>query len=208
MGNTDLDEATLIMKYHQLAEKLLSGEISAEQFANEQTEIHLRLMKLADHDGLTTNFLNNQGFMDALSRELQVIKRFEYAGTLMALDIDHLKQFNDELGHPEGDKLIKLYAAQIEIHSRASDIKGRLGGDEFAVFLIGADGEQAMVVAERIRTGIIEEVKKEFPNLIWDQTVSIGLSQTQKEDIADSLRQRTDQALYEAKKERNKVVVK
>lgn len=203
---TDLTEGVLILKYYTLAQRLLDGKISSDQFANELAQIHLQLIQLSDRDGLVSSFLNNKGFEDALERELKVIQRFGYQATLLALDIDHLKEFNDKLGHPSGDKLIQLYAREIEKHIRASDLKGRLGGDEFGVFLIGADLEGAKVVAERIREGIIDRVKESFPDLEWPQTVSIGLSQAKKEDSAQTLRQRADQALYQAKKERNKVV--
>lgn len=102
--------------------------------------------------------------------------------------------------------MIKTYAEVIAQHVRESDIKGRLGGDEFAVFLIGSNLENAQAVAERIRVDVIKKVKGSFPGLPWEQTISIGIAQTQTDDSAEKLRLRADRALYEAKKERNKVV--
>lgn len=198
----------LLAYFRELAQKLLAGTITAEQFAHEQTRIHLVMEKRVYQDGLVESFLNNAGFTNFLDRELQLIKRIPHlAGTLLALDIDHLKKFNDTLGHIEGDRLIKTYAAVIDRHTRESDTKGRLGGDEFAVFLIGSNLEDARAVAERIRADIIVEVKKSFPGLSWEQTISIGIAQAGANETAQSLRTKADQALYEAKKERNKVTL-
>ncbi len=73
--NTDLTEAELKIKYQTLAEKLLNREITAEQFASEQTEIFLKLASLADHDGLIASFLNNNGLTNSLTGQLSLIKR-------------------------------------------------------------------------------------------------------------------------------------
>lgn len=204
----DLTEAQLKIKYQTSAQKLLNNEITPEQFADEQTEIFLKLASLADHDGLIANFLNNNGLTNSLTGQLSLIKRIKYPACLLALDIDYLKKFNDKLGHVAGDKLIKIYAQVMEQHIRISDLKGRVGGDEFVVFLIGADLAGAKLVAERIRADIIKTVKEAFPNIDWDQTISIGITQVLESDGAKSLRERADQALYEAKKDRNKVSVK
>lgn len=197
----------LLAYYLNIAQKLISGAVSKEQFAEELTQIHLSLERKVYQDGLVETFLNNIGFTNALERELKLIKRANLSGTLLALDIDHLKKFNDSMGHIKGDKLIKTYAQIISQHIRQSDLKGRLGGDEFAVFLIGSSGADAKIVAERVRVDIIEAVRTNFPNLPWEQTISIGIAEFLHSDDTQSLRARADGALYEAKKERNKVVV-
>lgn len=207
-NQSDLTEAQLKLQYYALAQTLLDKEITPEQFAAEQTEIFLKLQALIDRDGLIVNFLNNNGFTNSLTQQLNIIKRIKYPACLLALDIDQLKQFNDKFGHVEGDKLIKLYAQVLESHTRTSDLKGRVGGDEFVIFLAGTDLRGATIVAERIRADIITVVKAGFPNLKKEQTVSIGVTQVLENDDAKSLRERADQALYEAKKDRNKVVIK
>ena len=92
-----MDHQNYLLTYYQgLAQKLISGDISAEQFAGELTQIHLAMEKRVYQDGLAAGFLNNLGFTNFLERELKVIKRIpQLAGVLLALDIDHLKQFND-----------------------------------------------------------------------------------------------------------------
>lgn len=201
------EDKSLHKKYLSKAKRLISGKTTPEKFAVEMTKLHIKLEALADHDGLVKNFLNNHGFAEALQRELQTMKRFKSTeGVLVALDIDLFKRFNDNLGHPKGDRLIKLYARVIEKYIRSNDIKGRVGGDEFLVFLIGTNIENAKIVAERIRVGIPKEVKRSFKNSSWEQTTSIGLTQVQTEDSLNTIRERADKALYQAKQARNSMV--
>lgn len=194
-------------QYRQLAQKLIDNQISQAEFVSEMVQNHLNLEELADYDGLLPEFLNHSGFEKAVNRELSILRRRgDLKSTLLALDIDQLKRFNDALGHPAGDKLIKIYSQVMLKETRTADLKGRIGGDEFLVFLIGASAEDAKVVAEKIRQAIIEAVKAKFPELEWEQTISIGLTETTTEDNETDLRKRADQALYQAKQERNKVV--
>lgn len=166
----------------------------------------LELDAKADHDGLIKDFLSNNGFTKNLETELKRCAREETEGVLLALDIDKLKSFNDTLGHVAGDKLIRLYAQVIQENTRALDLHGRLGGDEFGVFLVNCTLERAGEVAERIRETILKTVKEMFPNLGWDQTISIGIAKAQMSDNPESLRIRADRSLYKAKEHRNKVI--
>lgn len=193
--------------YHKLGSQLLSDQINLDKFVSEMVENHLQLEKMADYDGLLPEFLNHSGFEKAINRELAILRRRgDIKSVLLALDIDQLKRFNDTQGHLSGDRLIKIYSKVMLNQTRTADLKARLGGDEFALFLIGASIDDAKMVAEKIRTEIIKEVKKEFPTLKWEQTVSIGLTETTPEDNAQDLRQRADQALYQAKEDRNSIV--
>lgn len=204
----DPHQKYLIEYYLTLGNKLIIGDLSPEDFAAQQTQLHLELEKNIDYDGLLHTFFNNNGFTKALEFQLENSRQgTAYLGTLLALDIDHLKKFNDIMGHLAGDKLIKTYAAVIEKQTRAADLKGRLGGDEFAIFMAGVDVEIAKIIADRIRTSIIEEVKKVFANISWDQTISIGIAQLRENDHVESLRLRADLALYKAKKQKNTVVI-
>lgn len=204
---TNLHQQYLSKHYHKLATKILSGKLSPTDFAKNLTQHHLEIEAKIDYDGLIENFLNHSGFIKSLKRELELIQREDKINSaFLSLDIDHLKKFNDTNGHTAGDKLIKTYAKVIDVNLRVTDLKGRLGGDEFAAFLRGANLENARVAAERIRIGIIKEVKKVFPKLKYDQTISIGVTQIKGSDSVEDLRIRADQALYKAKKEKNKVV--
>lgn len=189
--------------YQQLAQALLAGTITPEQFATQQALLQLELEKRAYCDGLLSQFFNRNGFIQATDKWIDLIRRLGIPGTLLALDIDNFKRFNDTFGHPEGDKLLKIYADVIEKKTRPSDLKGRLGGDELAVFLVGSDINNAKMIAESIRMDIIEAVKDAFPSIPWKQTVSIGIAKVEDSDNTESLRLRADQALYKAKQNRN-----
>lgn len=205
--SSDPHHQYILSYYQRLLEDLLSKKITLQGLAEKLTQKHLELEERADHDGLVSTFLNNNGFTKALERELKVLKRMNIPGTLLALDIDRLKRFNDTMGHLSGDKLIKTYAQVISRHTRESDLKSRAGGDEFLVFLSNTDTEGAKIVAERIRTQIMIEVSLAFPQLSWAQTISIGLAQVYKDDTAAPLRERADRALYQAKEKRNRIIV-
>jgi diguanylate cyclase (GGDEF)-like protein len=73
------------------------------------------------------------------------------------LDVDHFKTVNDTYGHGVGDQVLKKIAELAGIAIRPTDVFGRLGGEEFAVILSETDAEQALVVAERLRTAIADE---------------------------------------------------
>lgn len=202
----DTHDEHLVAYFEGVGAQLQSGEITLKQFAHRMADTHKEMEKKVFQDGLVPEFLNNIGFTNQLEELIELSKRVGFTITFLALDIDLLKQFNDRMGHIAGDRLIKAYARVISAHVRESDVKGRLGGDEFAVLLPNATAEDGEVIAERIREGVIEEVKKEFPDLPWDQSISIGIAQAIKDDDAESLRIKADNALYEAKKEKNKVV--
>lgn len=198
----------ILERYKKMAQKLVAKKITPEEFATEQAHIHIYLENQVSYDGLLPRFLNHKGFAKTLEREIKIIKRAPaLTGTLLALDIDQLKRFNDTYGHVDGDKLIKTYARVVEKMTRSSDFKGRVGGDELAVFLVNSDAENARIVAERIRKEIIKACKTDFPKLRWEQTASIGVAQVNLKDTVKSLRERADKVLYEAKKSRNTVVV-
>ncbi|MCB2114232.1 MAG: PleD family two-component system response regulator [Parvularculaceae bacterium] len=131
--------------------------------------------------------------------------------SLMILDIDHFKSINDTHGHDIGDKVIQAIAERIKISIRGIDLACRYGGEEFLVAMPDTDREFASVVAERLRQQVASE--KVTLNAGRDEvcvTVSIGISSTEdglKDDTAQRLIKRADEALYEAKNNgRNRVM--
>ncbi|MBI2020776.1 GGDEF domain-containing protein [Candidatus Daviesbacteria bacterium] len=197
----------LLRYYSELAEKLARGEISKADFANQLTTERKALEKRADHDGLLTEFYNSSGFLKELDRAIDLAKRRpELAGSLLALDVDQFKRFNDTFGHPKGDELLKTYADVIQKQTRGTDILGRLGGDELAVYLVACDQADAEDVAKRIRATTLKTIKDVFPDLGWEQTISIGIAPLEEIDSPKSLRSRADEALYEAKQSKNIII--
>jgi len=160
-----------------------------------------------NYDGLT-GLYNHRYFQESLSGELLRAQRFDYPVSLLMIDVDHFKEYNDKYSHPKGDIVLKDISKILKESLRAYDIPSRYGGEELVVILPYTTQEQAMPVAERIRKNI---GKYGFPgagkNENVNVTVSIGVSTfplnaKTKSDLIN----RADQALYLAKAEgRNRV---
>lgn len=189
--------------------KVLSGEMTDEQLADQMTDREIELEDLADRDGLT-DLLNFKGFVDALTEDLEIIQQHNIPSFLFFLDIDQLKEFNDTMGKVNGNRLLRTYAQvlqqQTEQQPQLPSTIGRFGGDEFVLLLIGATKQQATDLAERIRQEIPEAIKQEFSDPTLDRTISIGITTIRPNDNALTLLERADMSLSQAKQTRNKVV--
>ena len=124
--------------------------------------------------------------------------------TLMLLDVDNFKSYNDSYGHPSGDVALKILADVLKDILRGADVAARYGGEEFAILLPQTTCEEAVPIAERLRERI-EQTK--FPKR--KVTVSIGIaSYSSVIDSAQDLVSAADQALYRAKEQgRNNVQI-
>ncbi len=190
--------------------KVLSGELTAEQLAEQFADREIELEDRADHDGLT-GLLNFQGFTDALTADLKIIHQLDLPAYLAFLDIDGLKEFNDTKGKMNGNRLIKTYASVLQKKTEESphipSLIGRFGGDEFVWLSIGASKQDVLRLSEEIRREIPEAVKKEFDDPTLERTISIGIVPVQKDDDAFKLLDRADQSLIQAKGQRNRVIL-
>jgi diguanylate cyclase (GGDEF)-like protein len=135
------------------------GELHAEnrRLTGELTRAQARIAELearADVDPLL-DILNRRGFERELKRALAYLERYSSAAVLMFIDLDGFKAVNDQYGHAVGDALLKVVAAQLAGHVRASDVVGRLGGDEFGVVMWHIDPAQASAKARELES-IIE----------------------------------------------------
>lgn len=159
-----------------------------------------QVSELALKDGLTGAY-NHRHFQDVLARELHRVERYGEALSLMLLDVDDFKQFNDDYGHPAGDQVLKQTASILENRLRGSDMVFRYGGEEFAVLLPGTAPDKAMVAAGKL----IEAMRGDnrYRNPDGDPvpvTASIGVSGVVGQPIPrETLIGRADEALYEAK---------
>lgn len=116
---------------------------------------HHELQIIASTDNLTA-VLNRGAFtmlVEAYLEEAAHEARLRQ-GALLVVDVDHFKKINDEFGHDRGDDALKAIAGSIKQALRAGDMVGRLGGEEFGVFLPGANPDQALTVAERVRSAV------------------------------------------------------
>lgn len=144
-----------------------------------------------------TELNNHRRFQDALKVEVQRAQRHSRPVSLLMIDIDHFKNFNDRYGHPAGDRLLADLSKRIIGSVRNLDIVARYGGEEFAVIMPDTDADNALRVAERIRMAIEADPFSVFHSP--DQakiTVSIGVASLKPNF---ELVEEADKALYKAK---------
>jgi diguanylate cyclase (GGDEF)-like protein len=184
-----------------------------DQAMTEQlAEVNATLRRLAQADVLT-GVANRRHFREHLQ---QVWERASVDGSPMSvlmLDVDHFKAYNDHHGHPAGDACLQIVAAAVSEHVRVPmDFVARYGGEEFVAVLPGATREVALLVAERVRQGVMD---KALPHSASPTagvvTVSVGVATSLAPGTdcpdADRLVGRADRALYDAKRgARNRVM--
>jgi len=128
----------------------------------------------ANRDGLTDTY-NHRYFQERLAVEIERAGRYGRELSLMMLDLDYFKAFNDTYGHQEGDKLLKWFVALCERCIRGIDVLARYGGEEFVVILPETGTEEALAVAERVRQAAESESKNVFRGDV-PVTVSVGIA--------------------------------
>lgn len=158
----------------------------------------LELSRKATIDGLT-NLFNHDYFQSILRQEMSGVHRYQKDLSLLLIDIDHFKRFNDTWGHQLGDKVLREVADLIRQTCRDGDTAARYGGEEMAVILPGASLDDARIVGERIRKAI------ETHNITANGeqihiTVSLGLA-VADHSVTDgaALIKKADMALYQSK---------
>ncbi|MDQ3704562.1 MAG: GGDEF domain-containing protein [Chloroflexota bacterium] len=174
--------------------------VEAERLRHKHSQLvgqNEEYVRLAISDALTHLF--NKGYFDyRLKLECERSRRANQPLTLIALDLDNFKQVNDRYGHAKGDELLVGVGNVIRAATRSIDCPCRVGGDEFILILPQTDVDGAATVAERLRQGVLDIVKKQ--GLATTVSVSCGISAyapTMRD--ASELVEQSDAALYKAK---------
>jgi diguanylate cyclase len=161
-----------------------------------------RLKRLVSVDALT-GIANRRHFDRALDRELRRARREGLPLSLVFLDLDEFKRFNDTYGHAHGDEVLRHVAQTLdETFRRGGDLVARYGGEEFAVILPGVDGRRAGLYAERLRRRVWRLGIGYDASRVSDRvTISGGVATVAPPHVAtpDELLHAADQALYRAK---------
>lgn len=197
--------AYLFHQKRELANTLAALTLAHDGLAKahaELAEAHARLAEKARRDTMT-GLLNRESFLAALKGS----RRRADEGALLVIDADHFKRINDTHGHAQGDVALLMIAEAIRGGVRENDIVGRIGGEEFAAFLAGANREEALLVAERIRLGVEGLRFSPGDGKYLPLSISIGAVQVAPHLSWAQMMREADDRLYEAKAGgRNRVV--
>ena len=163
--------------------------------------------KLATTDGLTELY-NHRYFQEQMKMQVEQAKRYESKFSLIIIDIDNFKKFNDTFGHQTGDAVLRQVAMILKRSVRTTDIVCRYGGEEMSIILPNIDKNEAYSVAEKICTRVSEKTYKLYGSSMSHVTISLGVATFPYDGgDASTLIESADKKLYEAKKNgRNRVV--
>lgn len=164
----------------------------------------LRIKSITDP---LTGVFNRRFFLESAVKMVHAGRRHDYPVSVILIDVDYFKRVNDTYGHPIGDMVLQAMVALSTKELREADIFARFGGEEFVLALPHTDKQAAHIVAERIRTAVMNH-PIEIENESLHVTISCGIAQCQPtQSIKDTISQ-ADQALYQAKQEgRNRIVI-
>ena len=184
--------------YSQTELQLLKTIMANVTTALTKARMYTEMEKLATIDGLT-QIANHRKFQDIMTMEMERSQRYNTPLTLLLMDIDHFKKFNDTYGHPVGDLVLQMVAKALQGSIRNTDYCARYGGEEFVVVLIQADEAQSRILAERIRKSV-ETLEIENDGKILRVTVSVGSATfpfdgSNKQELIDN----ADKSMYASK---------
>lgn len=188
---------TLIATAYAVGSALAKNERLRESLA----QSHQQMEVLAGTDALT-ELPNRRTFDKRISDEWHRAIREKTPLSLLMVDIDHFKAYNDRYGHPAGDALLREVAsAMTTLSHRAMDLICRYGGEEFAIILPNTDQEGAMLFAEKLRLKIANMRRKDQDGALPRITVSVGISTVRPRSLVflPQFLETADQALYDAK---------
>ncbi|MEB3220746.1 MAG: diguanylate cyclase [Candidatus Sericytochromatia bacterium] len=178
-----------------------------ERLAERATELEraLAMYHEANHAANTdalTGLANRRSFIDAGAREVDASRRYGRTLSVLILDVDHFKQFNDTYGHALGDEVLKAVGRVLPAAVRTADLPARLGGEEFVCLCPETDLEGAVEVAERIRRAIADVALSDPEGRpLRRVTASLGVAALLPGDASiAAVLDRADAALYEAKR--------
>lgn len=217
--NSETNQETISSEVDSMVHDTHSAAESQRQFNSQMTDIMHEVGSLRKEieqikeESLTdalTGISNRRAFDKLLEKSIASAADQNSPLSLLLIDIDHFKQFNDNFGHLVGDKVLRFLGKTLKRCIKGQDIAARFGGEEFAVILPYTNHTGAKVIAEMIRKSIyaIDLQDKEKSRSYGKITASIGVSEYLSGEASNTFIQRCDQGLYQAKKAgRNRVVV-
>jgi diguanylate cyclase len=167
-----------------------------------------RAERNASTDSLT-GIANRRGFSELLQGAVAEAARRHEALSLLMIDIDHFKDFNDRYGHHIGDHVLRLVATALASLPGGAKAASRFGGEEFAVILPNVALHEALALAERTRTSLAARrfIMRGSGEALSQITISIGVAELRSREHSEGLVRRADAALYRAKRAGRNCVV-
>jgi len=203
----NIGASDFVIKPVRLEELLLRLKrvLKERELTKERIRMMEKLQKLAVTDGLTKLY-NSRSFYSQLEMEVDRFNRYKHPLALLLLDLDHFKDYNDNYGHLEGDKVLVHFSRIIKSCLRTNDTAYRYGGEEFTVILPETGGEEAGPVAQRIRAALEAERFSPVNGKKVKITISIGVTEYQPQEELSTFIQRADRAMYRSKQKGRNMV--
>ncbi|MGB0576900.1 MAG: GGDEF domain-containing protein [Alphaproteobacteria bacterium] len=196
----DLADETIPEEAREVIRHLLSEINALREEIEANNDRIAELETLADRDPLVP-VGNRRAFIREISRAKAYAERYGGANCLLYLDIDGMKQLNDQHGHATGDAALMTLADILQQNVRASDLVGRLGGDEFGVLLAQADRKTAEEKAARLQE-LVKQAKIKIADGTTTLSATFGVIEMTSEMSADEALEQADKAMYDRKQKR------
>jgi diguanylate cyclase (GGDEF)-like protein len=174
----------------------------SDEMAVRLEDLNEQLRETAFRDALT-GLYNRRFLVEFLAGKRALSIRMAIPLAVVLIDLDHFKRINDSLGHAVGDVVLREFARALAEGIRESDLAARYGGEEFVLILPQATARDAA----RVTVKILDRVRRtSFAGVPWSVTFSAGVAVLEEGEPLETLLERADKRLYEAKKKRNMVV--
>ena len=193
--NLTKDKKTLY--FHVIIEPLIKNgqKVGYRSIAKDITD-KKRIEELSVTDKLTKLY-NRLKIDELLLKQVNIFKRYNVPFSIILFDVDNFKSINDNFGHDVGDFVLEKISKISKDSIRKTDEIGRWGGEEFIIICTNTNNEEASILAEHLRTGLLTS---DFGK-VGKVTISLGVSSFNSSDNISTIFKRVDKALYKAKKD-------
>ncbi|HWB09599.1 MAG TPA: GGDEF domain-containing protein [Pirellulales bacterium] len=197
-GNNKAEDVLKSVARILIANRRLQQDLSSAHKEIQRQRAEVASLSAEARTDTLTGLPNRRSFNEDLARRFDQWHRHNIPLSLLMVDVDSFKKFNDEHGHQTGDEVLRAIAHTLDKTLRQMDLAARFGGEEFAILLPGTNLQAATTVAERVRAAIASETLFHGSKQL-SVTVSIGVSSIADLDDAEAFIKRADEALYAAK---------
>jgi diguanylate cyclase (GGDEF)-like protein len=197
-GNNKAEDVLKSVARILIANRRLQQDLSSAHKEIQRQRAEVASLAAEARTDTLTGLPNRRSFNEDLARRFDQWHRHNIPLSLLMVDVDSFKRFNDEHGHQTGDEVLRALAHMLNKTLRQMDLAARFGGEEFAILLPGTNLQSATTVAERVRGAIASEPLFHGGKQLR-VTVSVGVSCVADMDDAEALIKRADEALYAAK---------